>query len=95
MSIIMSHLPFHSSTTMSVPLPPRPNASVDPPVWSIDNTTSPVQTPASTPKCSRPNGVCCKELIDEERTLVDPDVVRDVYASLFDIVFKILIKNLA
>ena len=92
MSIIMSHVPSYPSTTMAnpaVPLPSRPNASVNSPVWSIDNTTPPVQAP-SAPKCARPNGVCCKELIEEERTLVDPDVVRDVYVSLFDAVFKIL-----
>lgn len=32
-------------------------------------------------KCARPTpetGICCKELKKEERTLVDPDVVRDV-----------------
>ena len=88
----MSHVPTHPSTSMTdtdapvVPLPSRPNTSVNPPVWSIDNTVLPVQTP----KCDRPDGVCCKELIAEERTLVDPDVVRDVYATPFDTVFKIL-----
>ena len=53
-------------------LPSRP--SVNPPVWPIDNT--PETPPAS--KCPRQDGICCKELIEKERTLVDPDVVRDV-----------------
>ena len=60
-----------------VPLPHRPNASANPPVWPIDNTAPGVQTPPAA-KCGRQNGVCCKELIEEERTLVDPDIVRDV-----------------
>ena len=84
---------YPSTTTMThpeapvVPLPSRMNTSVNAPVWSIDNTT-----PLTTPKCGRTDGVCCKELIEEERTLVDPDVVRDVYASSFVAVFKILIS---
>lgn len=86
MSIIMSHVAIlvcyiPSTATMThpeaplVPLPSRMNNSVNTPVWSIDNTTP-------SPKCGRTDGVCCKELIKDERTLVDPDVVRDVYASL-------------
>ena len=81
-SIIMSHVLSYPSTTMThseapvVPLPPRSNTSVNPPVWSVD-------APPSTPKCSRPDGVCCKKLIEEERTLIDPDVVRDVYVQVF------------
>jgi len=45
-----------------------------------------VSTPAAA-KCSRTSradGVCCKELVDEERTLIDPDVVRDVVIGLSD-----------
>jgi len=80
----MSHIPSHPSTAMSVPLPTRTNASVNPPVWSVDNIAPPVQTPPPAPKCGRPDGVCCKELIDEERTLIDPDVVRDVVIGLSD-----------
>ncbi|KAJ2925327.1 hypothetical protein H1R20_g11775, partial [Candolleomyces eurysporus] len=33
---------------------------------------------------SRPDGVCCKDLIKDERTLIDPDVVRDVIIGLSD-----------
>ena len=76
MSPLPSPTMAHSDAQV-VPLPPRPNASVNPPVWSIDNTAPVVQT-ESTPKCGRTDGVCCKELIEEERTLVDPDIVRDV-----------------
>lgn len=72
----------------SVPLPSRNGADATigkkPPVWSISER-APAAVPAPLPaKCDRhePNrsGVCCKELKDDdERTLVDPDVVRDVY----------------
>lgn len=59
-----------------------------PPVWSLNSSTDPsVLTPLQT-KCDRhgrPNGVCCKELKDEDdRQLVDPDVVRDVYVVYFE-----------
>lgn len=81
-SIIISHVsraPFSFVTTMALssPLPSRPNTSANPPVWHIDST---VETPSAA-KCdssTRQNGICCKELIEDERTLVDPDVVRDV-----------------
>lgn len=33
---------------------------------------------------SRDNGVCCKELIKDDRTLIDPDVIRDVVIGLSD-----------
>lgn len=78
-----------SSDAAAVPLPKHThNASLEsahnnkPPVWSIDDRTSaqPAPLPA---KCDRHipgrEGVCCKELKDDdERTLIDPDVVRDV-----------------
>ena len=84
-SIIKPHVsraPFSSLTTMalSLALPSRPNTSVNPPVWPIDNAGPTVETPAAA-KCdssTRQDGICCKELIEEERTLVDPDIVRDV-----------------
>ncbi|KAF8873795.1 VIT family-domain-containing protein [Gymnopilus junonius] len=34
--------------------------------------------------CARTDGVCCKELIHDERTLIDPDVIRDVVIGLSD-----------
>lgn len=77
--------PSQSSTAEGaiVPLPSRPITSVKqnkPPVWPIDESLPGVQTPSGA-KCARTtreDGICCKELIDDERTLIDPDVVRDV-----------------
>lgn len=70
------------SVAPAVPLP-RQNGDIGskPPVWSLNNTTGDEVPPAA--KCDRHertrDGVCCKELIgDDDRTLVDPDVVRDV-----------------
>lgn len=51
-----------------------------PPVWPIQASVPQVDIPPSA-KCarnSRTDGVCCKELIKEERTLINPDTVRDV-----------------
>jgi len=67
----------------STPLPPRPDNAIKhkkPPVWPIEAAASELETPiaAKCAKNSRGDGVCCKELIREERTLIDPDVVRDV-----------------
>ncbi|KAH9934175.1 VIT family-domain-containing protein [Fomitopsis serialis] len=76
------------SVAPAVPLP-RQNGDVGskPPVWSLNNTTGDEVPPAA--KCDRHerarDGVCCKELIgDDDRTLVDPDVVRDVVIGLSD-----------
>ncbi|KAJ3490620.1 hypothetical protein NLI96_g1309 [Meripilus lineatus] len=76
----------------AVPLPRKlslsGSMSKKPPVWPITESES--SAPAPLPaKCDRhvPNrdGVCCKELREEdERTLVDPDVVRDVVIGLSD-----------
>jgi vacuolar iron transporter family protein len=66
-----------------LPLPSRPNTSVKqkkPPVWPIDSSEPGVETPPAA-KCARSaqeGGICCKELLDHERTLIDPDIVRDV-----------------
>ena len=78
-------------TAPSVPLPRRENnGSAEtqnggnrPPIWAVQpagdgNVDAPLPV-----KCDRYNvrreGVCCKELKGEdERSLVDPDVVRDV-----------------
>lgn len=81
---------FLSRTAMSapsVPLHSKADSTTrknQPPVWPIEiseaTDTPEVPLPA---KCSRNDhprdGVCCKELIgDDERQLIDPDVVRDV-----------------
>ncbi|CDO77405.1 hypothetical protein BN946_scf184857.g11 [Trametes cinnabarina] len=80
-----------SSSAPSVPLPHRRAsdalANNKPPVWAINHSVGP--QPPLPAKCDRhePNrsGVCCKELKgDDERTLIDPDVVRDVVIGLSD-----------
>ena len=72
-------------TPASVPLP-RTSAGLGltrnkPPVWAIDASGPSVQTPLLA-KCSRhtrEGEVCCQELKGEdERQLIDPDIVRDV-----------------
>lgn len=72
----------------SVPLPTKLGTSLSPskpPVWPIENAACGIETPLIS-KCamtSRAGGVCCKELKKEERTLINPDIVRDVYVLLF------------
>ena len=53
-----------------------------PPVWAIDSSGPSVQTPlpAKCARHTREGEVCCQELKGEdERQLIDPDVIRDVY----------------
>ncbi|QRV99161.1 vacuolar iron transporter 1 [Ceratobasidium sp. AG-Ba] len=62
-------------------------ASSRPPVWSI-NSAPEADAPLPS-KCDRHSeareGVCCKELKgDDERNLIDPDIVRDVIIGLSD-----------
>ncbi|KAI0922659.1 hypothetical protein AcW1_002754 [Taiwanofungus camphoratus] len=74
----------------SVPLPHRQNGEIaagpKPPVWPINDAAVDQVPPVA--KCDRHvparEGVCCKELRDDERTLIDPDVVRDVVIGLSD-----------
>jgi len=81
----------------SVPLPNRRSRDElntlhknQPPIWSIEEAPGPDMP--SVPlqvKCSahgdERHGVCCRELIGEdERQLVDPDIVRDVVIGLSD-----------
>ena len=69
-------------TTTAVRLPPRADTAANlpkKPVWAIDSESA-VQS-ATSSNCSRQDrtdGVCCKELVHEQRTLIDPDIVRDV-----------------
>lgn len=77
-----------SSTPTIVPLPrsDRHHDAHKPPVWPITRAEPGLTTPLAA-KCAaaaRPEGVCCKDLIKEERTLIDPDVVRDVVIGLSD-----------
>ncbi|KZV93917.1 DUF125-domain-containing protein [Exidia glandulosa HHB12029] len=74
-------------TARSVRLPTRDRDSANlgnkPPVWPLESSQN-----ASAPlaaRCGANNGVCCKELKgDDERTLIDPDVVRDIVIGLSD-----------
>ncbi|KAI0061226.1 DUF125-domain-containing protein [Artomyces pyxidatus] len=80
-----------TNNVKSVPLPGRRNsgsANNKPPVWAIDASAPTISAPLPA-KCSRHStnreGVCCKELKgDDERILIDPDVVRDVVIGLSD-----------
>jgi len=80
-----------TSTATAVPLPNKDDMSASsthksPPVWSLEsNRTS---TPPLTEKCdrlSRQDGICCKDLKGEDdRTLIDPDIIRDIIIGLSD-----------
>lgn len=73
----------------SVPLPKRDNAQNvaggnRPPVWALSSPAD-APLPAKCDRHGRPDGVCCKELKDDDdRQLIDPDVVRDVIIGLSD-----------
>ncbi|KAH9988253.1 membrane fraction protein [Russula compacta] len=81
------------SSDAPAPSVPLPRATANgltkskPPVWAIDASEPSVQTPLLT-KCARhtrEGEVCCQELRGEdERQLIDPDVVRDVVIGLSD-----------
>jgi hypothetical protein len=79
----------------SVPLPNRRSRvelntihKNQPPIWSIEEAPGPgMPSVPLQAKClahgNGRHGVCCKELIGEdERQLVDPDIVRDVCVHL-------------
>jgi vacuolar iron transporter family protein len=64
----------------------REDTGTRPPVWAIDAVEGTQEAPLQA-KCSRHGderrGVCCKELKpDDERQLIDPDVVRDAVIGL-------------
>jgi len=74
-----------SDAPASVPLP-RMTANGGliknvPPIWPIDASAPSVQTPllAKCARHDREGEICCQELKGEdERQLIDPDVIRDV-----------------
>ncbi|KAG8216068.1 VIT family-domain-containing protein [Butyriboletus roseoflavus] len=74
--------------SLPLPLPQHKDASPrsKPPVWALDNTNGNVPLPAKCDRHGREGGVCCKELKDDDddRTLVNPDIVRDVVIGLSD-----------
>ncbi|CAE6524535.1 unnamed protein product [Rhizoctonia solani] len=79
-----------SPTAQRVPLPKKQGSNdklvnSKPPVWAL-NSSSEHEAPLPS-KCDRNTreGVCCKELKgDDERNLIDPDIVRDVIIGLSD-----------
>jgi len=69
----------------AVPLPRGTNAQKKPVVWHTNPPEHSTELPPG--KCvstTRTDGICCKDLNEEERTLIDPDVVRDVVIGLSD-----------
>lgn len=59
-----------------------------PPVWSLESSNGTISPPLLLEKCDRhgrQDGVCCKDLKDEDnRMLIDPDVIRDIIIGLSD-----------
>ncbi|BGP53180.1 hypothetical protein JCM8202_003696 [Rhodotorula sphaerocarpa] len=80
-----------STPNGAVALPKRPqrdDGESSAPVWSLDSTaTTAAEVPLSA-KCdlhNRERTVCCRDLkSDDERHLVDPDIVRDIIIGLAD-----------
>ncbi|KAL4072195.1 VIT family-domain-containing protein [Scleroderma yunnanense] len=64
-----------------------PATASKPPVWSLESAPEVVSPPLQA-KCNRhgrQDGICCKDLKDDDdRTLINPDVVRDVVIGLSD-----------
>ncbi|KAF9224853.1 DUF125-domain-containing protein [Gyrodon lividus] len=76
-----------TNVTPAVPLSHQRDTRLrsKPPVWPLDSSSDAVPLPAKCDRHGRQGGVCCKELKDEDdRTLVDPDIVRDVVIGLSD-----------
>ncbi|GLB40003.1 putative VIT family protein [Lyophyllum shimeji] len=77
----------HPPQLASVPLPSRPAAIPQrPSVWptTLSRGGSNVSLSTKCARTTREDGICCKELKADERTLIDPDVVRDVIIGLSD-----------
>jgi len=76
-----------ATTPPSVPLRHTwPENGTTTPVWPLDRSMDTICIPLPA-KCARENrsdGICCKELKTDERTLFNPDVVRDVVIGLSD-----------
>ena len=79
-SAACSMSPSEGQLLNAVPLQRTTKNTQKPVVWPINPPERSVELPASN-KCmntSRPDGICCRDLVQEERTLIDPDIVRDV-----------------
>ncbi|KAF8185837.1 VIT family-domain-containing protein [Mycena galopus ATCC 62051] len=79
----------NSNPAPSVPLPRagNPVGQTKPPVWALDTAVTSSQSIPTQARCSRhvrPDGVCCKELKGDDRTLINPEIVRDVVIGLSD-----------
>jgi len=76
---------INGSSAPSVKLNRRTVNPASEPLWALTAAESDV-TPLAA-KCDRhsmPRDVCCRTLRSEdERTLIDPDVVRDMYVRMF------------
>jgi hypothetical protein len=71
----------NSNGTVAISLPDREETmNSKPPVWPLDSSgTLTPPLPAKCDRNDRQDGVCCKDLKDDDdRTLIDPDIVRDV-----------------
>jgi len=80
-------MPSETNGSLTVPLPQHKNPSVrsKPPVWALESSEGNVPLPAKCSRHGREGGICCKELKDEDdRTLINPDIVRDVVIGLSD-----------
>lgn len=79
---IASMSPSGGQLSDAVPLQRTTKNPQKPMVWPINPPNSELsQESPSSNKCvntSHPDGVCCRDLFQEERTLIDPDIVRDV-----------------
>lgn len=70
-----------SNGSFAVPLPQHRDTTLGskPPAWSLDSSNRNDPVPVICDRHGREGGVCCQELKDEDdRTLVNPDIVRDV-----------------
>ncbi|KZP21325.1 membrane fraction protein [Athelia psychrophila] len=76
------------TTVTSMPLnrkAPTDGNAAKPPVWSLHATSHAAPLTSQCAMHHRDGGICCKELKGEDdRTLIDPDVVRDVVIGLSD-----------
>lgn len=71
-----------STSTGTVSLQNREaNMATMPSVWPLNSSAAlnPPLVPAKCDRNDRRDGICCKDLKDgDDRTLIDPDIVRDV-----------------
>ena len=72
-----------TNRAVAVPISLHNNSANTPkqPIWTLESTNGGISPPlqAKCDKHGRQGGICCKDLKDDDdRTLIDPDVVRDV-----------------